>query len=250
MKPGEHMSPDGVRAARALLSLLEEHSAEDFQAAAAILGGQSELSQIVTLLREFKEKHSPEALEPLSVEALRDIVKDKLIASQRNPVDIETVFREVIGTPPAPPPRPFKPPRKLTLEGVVERGLRAIDETFDHPAERVEALVSTLRRTALLAEQRDQTELLLRDLATRAIAENIIVFPTLHAIAQLRTRWAPASLPYSPEWSRQHLAARLFKDAERLAPDKLDDITLELLKEGLRGPADLAIAQMRRMGAE
>ncbi|AUX42094.1 hypothetical protein SOCE26_035210 [Sorangium cellulosum] len=78
----------------------------------------------------------------------------------------------------------------------------------------------------------------------------MIVLPTLHSIAQLRTIWAPSLLPYKAQESRQHLAERLMKDAERLAPDKIHDITTRLLAEGLRGPADRAIAETRRRSAK
>ncbi|WP_044965137.1 hypothetical protein [Sorangium sp. So ce145] len=75
----------------------------------------------------------------------------------------------------------------------------------------------------------------------------MIVLPTLHSIAQLRTTWAPVPLPYKAQESRRHLAERLFKDAERLAPAKSGGITTHLLAEGLRSPADRAIAETRRI---
>ncbi|XXT23340.1 hypothetical protein WME94_17545 [Sorangium sp. So ce429] len=241
MTSPERTGSDGVRAARALLSLVEEHSAEDFQAAEAILGGQKELAQVLQLLRDFKRQQSPEDQEPVSFEGFREIVRKELIELARVNADIEPMIRAWFDGPVDAPPG-------STVEDTVERALLYVDNTYPALAHKVLMLTDLLLHAASTAgpAHQERIESLLRKLAISALAENVIMLPTLHSMAQLRTRWAPNPLPYKAQESRQHLAERLINDAERLAPDKIDDITIGLLTEGLRGPADRAIAETRR----
>ncbi|WP_437300464.1 hypothetical protein [Sorangium sp. So ce426] len=245
MTSPERSGSDGVRAARALLSLVEEHSADDFQAAEAILGGQQELAQVLQLLRNFKRQQSPEDQEPISMERLREIVKDELVALARDNVDVERALRERFDQYTTASP-------SSTLEDAMARATRRIDKQLVAPAEKVSRFLKMLRFASEHAGQahRARIESLLRNLAISAIDENVIVLPTLHSIAQLRTVWSPNPLPYKAQESRRHLAERLFKDAERLTPDTIEDITTRLLAEGLRSPADRAIAETRRINTK
>ncbi|WP_437909819.1 hypothetical protein WME95_19255 [Sorangium sp. So ce327] len=241
MTSRERTGSDGVRAARALLSLVEEHSAEDFQAAEAILAGQKELAQVLQLLRDFKRQQRPEDQEPVSIERLREIVRKEVIELASAHAEIEPMirasFHRLIVTLP-----------NSTIEDTVEQALLYLDNRYSATAEKVFRFVDLLRIASFNAgpPHRERIESLLRRLAISAIAENVIVLPTLHSIAQLRTIWAPSLLPYKAQEARQHLAERLVEDAERLASDKIDDITTRLLAEGLRGPADRAISETRR----
>ncbi|KYF87893.1 hypothetical protein BE20_24570 [Sorangium cellulosum] len=220
--------------------MVEEHSADDFQAAEAILGGQQELAQVLQLLRNFKRQQSPEDQEPISMERLREIVKDELVALARDNADVERALRERfdLDTPP-----------NSTFEEAIARAIRRIDKQLVAPAEKVSRLLDLLRFASGRAGQahRERIESLLRNLAISAIDGNVIVLPTLHSIAQLRTMWSPNPLPYKAQESRRHLAERLFKDAERLAPLTIEGITTRLLAEGVRSPADRAIAETRRI---
>ncbi|WP_437718363.1 hypothetical protein WMF45_19225 [Sorangium sp. So ce448] len=241
MTSPERTGSDGVRAARALLSLVEEHSADDFQAAEAILGGQKELAQVLQLLRDFKRQQSPEDQEPASIEGLREIARKELIELARANAGVELMllksFKQLIGTPP-----------KSTIEDTVEQILLHLDKKSPTHGQKVSRLADLLRHASLAAgrEHRERIESRLRRLAISALAENVILLPTLHSIAQLRTSWGPRPLPYKPQESRQHLAERLMKDAEQHAPDDVGDVAIFLLSEGLRGPADRAIAETRR----
>ncbi|WP_437626222.1 hypothetical protein [Sorangium sp. So ce1151] len=232
---------DGVRAARALLSLVEEHSADDFEAAEAILGGQKELAQVLQLLRDFKRQQRPEDQEPVSFEEFRELVRKELIELARVNADIKPVIRGWLGLLADTLP-------SSTIEDIVERALLDVDIKYSALAQKVFMLADLLLLASLTAgaAHRERIESLLRKLAISALTENVIMLPTLHSMAQLRTKWAPNPLPYKAQESRQHLAERLIKDAERLAPDKIDEITTGLLTEGLRGPADRAIAETRR----
>lgn len=237
----ERTGSDGVRAARALLSLIEEHSVEDFEAADAILGGQKELAQVLQLLRDFKRQQRPEDQEPVSFEGFRELVRKELIELARANADLERLIRGSSSTPGATLPN-------STIEDAVERFLAQLDNKYPELATKVHNFAELLVDAATIAGRADQERIrsLLRKLAILALVDNMIMLPTLHSIAQLRTRWAPNPLSYKAQESRQHLAERLIKDAERLAPDKIDDITTRLLTEGLRGPADRAIAETRR----
>ncbi|AUX20220.1 uncharacterized protein SOCEGT47_006850 [Sorangium cellulosum] len=241
MTSPERTGSDGVRAARALLSLVEEHSADDFQAAEAILGGQKELAQVLQLLRDFKRQQGPEDQEPVSIEGLREIVKKEVVELARANAEVEPKIRDLCERLAGPLPN-------STLENTVEQILAHLDDRYSNAAGRVLNFAGVLRVASFTAgpAHRERIESLLRGLAISAIAENVIMLPTLHSIAQLRTMWAPNPLPYKAQESRQHLAERLIKDAERLASDKIEDITTRLLAEGLRGPADRAIAETRR----
>ncbi|WP_441286720.1 hypothetical protein ACSRUE_30895 [Sorangium sp. KYC3313] len=240
MTSPERTGSDGVRAARALLSLVEEHSAEDFHAAEAILGGQKELAQVLQLLRDFKRQQSPEDQEPVSFEGLREIVRKELIELARANAGVESMlsksFKQLVGTPP-----------KSTIEDTVEQIFLHLDKSPTH-FQKMSAPADLLRRASLVAglAHRERIESLLRRLAISALAENVISLPTLHSIAQLRLMWAPRPLPYKPHESRQHLAERLMKDVEQHAPDDIGKFAILLLSEGLRGPADRAIAETRR----
>lgn len=239
----ERTGSDGVRAARALLSLVEEHSADDFHAAEAILGGQKELAQILQMLRDFKRQQgsTDEDQEPVSVERLREIVKDELLKLAHDNADVEKKLRGFLDK--SASVRPDSP-----INDVIEQALRNLDNLHLAPATRAFTIAELLRITSETAGAKHQKRisLILRDLAISAIEENVIVLPTLHSIAQLRTMWAPDPLPYKAQESRRHLAERLFKDLERLAPAKIGGITTHLLAEGLRGPADRSIAETRR----
>ncbi|MGK4007465.1 hypothetical protein WMF31_32890 [Sorangium sp. So ce1036] len=241
MTSPERTGSDGVRAARALLSLVEEHSADDFQAAEAILGGQKELAQILQLLRDFKRQQGPEDQEPASIEGLREIVKKEVIELARANAEVEPRIRDLCEQLTGPLPN-------STFENAVERILAHLENIHSSPAEKVLNFAGVLRLAshAVGPAHAERIESFLRRLAISAIVENVIVLPTLHSIAQLRTMWAPNPLPYKAQESRRHLAERLMKDAERLASDKSEDITTRLLAEGLRGPADRAIAETRR----
>lgn len=244
MTSPERAGSDGVRAARALLSLVEEHSADDFQAAEAILGGQKELAQVLRLLRDFKRQQglADEDHEPVTIERLREIVKDELLKLSQESAGAEALIRDLIldGI--------TIVRSNSTFNDAAQQALRHLDDSTPSPADRVLKYVTMLRNASIVAgaEHTKRIDALLRNLAISAIDENVVVLPTLHSIAQLRTKWAPVPLPYKAQESRRHLAERLFKDAERLAPGKLEDITTELLAEGLRGPADRAIAETRR----
>ncbi|WP_437941843.1 hypothetical protein [Sorangium sp. So ce341] len=247
MTSPERSGSDGVRAARALLSLVEEHSADDFQAAEAILGGQQELAQILQLLRNFKQQQSStdEDYRPVSIERLREIVNDELLKLAHDNADVEKKLRGFFDK--SANVRPDSP-----INDVVEQALRNLDNLHLAPAERAISIAELLRATSKTAGvgHEKRIESILRNLAISAIEENVIVLPTLHSIAQLRKMWAPAPLPYKTQESRRHLAERLFKDVERLAPARIGGITTRLLAEGLRGPADRAIAETRRINTK
>jgi len=228
----------GIRAARTLLSLLEENSSEDFEAAESILGGEKELATILQLLRKYKEHGEP----PLSVERLRDIVRRELVGLRISLPDMASIVHSVFGEIP-------RTPQGTTTEGLIDRVLQLIEKQNGSPSAQVDALTSLLIAGFLQAEPESmaRVEPLLRDLAIRALTENIAMFPTLHALAQLRTQWADRPLHYQPQESRRHLAERLLFDAEHLHSEVFSVIARDLLREGMRGPADGAIAAVRRM---
>lgn len=227
---------EGIRAAKALLSLIDDSSAEELEAAEDILGGDKELTNILQLLRKYKGHE----VEPLSIEGLRDIVRKEILDLH---LSKERMARALIseGMP------VFLPPALSTAEKALDRALVALGGR-DHPRSReAEILAKLLINAARTAgpEQVANFESLLRGLASRVLIENLVMFPTAHTLAELRTRWASSPLPYESQESRKRLVARLLADAEQLAPDKLREITVDLLREGLRGPADGEIARMR-----
>lgn len=254
----ERSSGNGVRVAKALLGLVDEYSAEDFEAAEKILG-QEELVHALRLLAKFKGQHreapANELPEPpgnvassspdeyLSEREFRDIVREEL---SKLPLDAKTAAHIV-----SPLAKIFftKP---VSVERVLDRGIELIEKRFPEPWVRIEKFSSLLRSAAAAAgpDHAARIELLLRDTAIKALSTNTIIFPKLHDLANLRTIWAPSPLPYTPDESRQHLVSRLFQDAARLAPDRLPDITFELLKKGLRSPTDLAVTGIRRTNAK
>jgi hypothetical protein len=227
---------EGIRAAKALLSLIDESSAEELEAAEAILGGDKELTNILQLLRRYKGHE----VEPLSVDGLRAIVLreiSRLNLSSDAQGDILVIAADVgIPLPPI-----------LTVGGFFEEIVEHIESVSASRGKQVGSLIDLLTVSANKAgpEHRARIDALLRELAIQALTENLVMFPTVHALAQLRTRWAPNTLPYQEQESRKHLATRLLADAERLAPAKLRDLTIDLLREGLRGPADGEIARLR-----
>ncbi|HZF51956.1 MAG TPA: hypothetical protein VE093_25060 [Polyangiaceae bacterium] len=228
----------GIRAARALLSLLEENSAEDFEAAESILGSETELANILRLLRKFKE-HKEET--PL-IERLRGIIRKELVHLSVPPSLLATVADQILGI-------KIRTPPGASVEDVADGLFRDIEAQNFSPSAQVDALTAVLVEIFAICSGEPEEKLasLLRDIAIPALTENTAMIPSLNALAELRTRWAHKPLPYQPKESRQHLATRLFDDALRIQPNNYLQITRDLLREGLRSPADAAIAAVRRM---
>ncbi|KYF90829.1 hypothetical protein BE20_16495 [Sorangium cellulosum] len=247
--------PAGARAAAALLTLLDEHTPEDFEAARRTLGARNDLVQVLTLLAAIKrhddaesgsEERASEAAAPpapkLSVEFLRNVVAAELRAL-RISEEVVADLRRLWNTNPL-PRRKGEP-----VARTVERLLEDFDEQVDAPSERVKMLVTMLRRTAehLGPERQAFVEAMLRKFAETALAENTLVYPTLASLGELRTRWAPSALRYEHEETREHLAERLVNDAVRLVPaSHLDEVTLFLLQQGLRSPTDRLRARVKK----
>jgi hypothetical protein len=227
----------GVRAAKTLLSLVDENSDEELAAAESILGSDKDLTNILQLLRKYKEH----AVEPLSVERLRDIVRREILDLHLSVKAMVEVRHLVLGDEVARTPSP------MTVENVLAGLLGHIEATSASPSRQIEALARLLVHGAAAAgsEQVAKVDSLLHDLTVQALVENLVMFPTLHELARLRTIWAPNPLPYQPHESRQRLATRLLADADRLAGAHVRDITVDLLCAGLRGPADSEIAALR-----
>lgn len=230
----------GIRAARALLSLLEENSAEDFEAAEAILGSERDLTTILQLLRKFKEHEE----EPLSIERLREIVRREILDLPLSSNDMVRIAELVLGD------EGMRTPPRLTVESVLDQALTNIEAQSPSPGGRVDMLTELLVRSAIQAGPEHATKVasLLRGLAIQALTENLVLFPTLHALSQLRTRWAEEPLLYTHQEPRRRLATRLLMDAEQRSPKESRIVRMRMmLREGLRGPADAAIAEVRRM---
>ena len=231
----------GIRAARALLSLVEENSAEEFEAAESILGSEKELINILQLLRKYKEHEE----EPLTVARLREIVRQEVLDLHLSTTELNSIVSVLFSG------------KKVRSSVTSEKTEERIDQLIDviegispSPGQLVEGLVELLILSA--EHQGSETELkffsLLRDLAAQALAENRLYFPTLHALAQLRTGWAEAPLPYKHQEPRQSLTRRLVKDIA-LIPSNERQIKLirGLLREGLRTVVDAEIAELNRM---
>jgi hypothetical protein len=230
----------GIRAARALLSLLEENSAKDFEAAEAILGGERDLKTILQLLRKFKDHEE----EPLSLDRLREIVRREILDLPLSSKDMVHVSAAVLGD------ERMRAPPRLTVESVLDQVLTNIEAQSPSPGGRVDMLTELLIRSSIQAGPEHATKVpsLLRDLTIQALTENLVLFPTLHALSQLRTRWAEEPLPYKHQEPRRGLVSRLLMDAaQRPAKQNQLDIIRMLLREGLRGPADAELAAVRRM---
>lgn len=227
---------EGIRAAKALLSLIDESSAEELEAAEAILGGDKDLTNILQLLRKYKGHE----VEPLSVDGLSAIVLREVLKLHLSSKALSEIFdsAEAIDVP---------IPRQLTVKREFEEIIAHIKLVSDSRGEQVENLIRLLVISAHRAgpEHVARIDVLLCELVIQALTENLIMFPTVHALAQLRTRWAPTALPYQQQETRKHLATRLLGDAERQAPAKFRQILIDLLREGLRGPADGEIARLR-----
>ena len=69
----------GIRAAKDLLELLDKHSAEELEAAVAILGNQQELVDILQLLTHYKQKGEEPDPKIQRGEHLTDVVRTELL---------------------------------------------------------------------------------------------------------------------------------------------------------------------------
>jgi len=237
-----------VRAARALLSLIEENSTEELEAAESILSGEKELVNILQLLRKYKVYEE----ESLDRERLREIVRREILnlnLSSHDMIHVSVAIFDDEGGERAPA---LKIPLRLTTETILDKVLVYIDQQILSPREQVEKLINLLIASAVHAgkEHEARITLLMRDLAIQALTGNVVMFPTLHTIAQLRTR-VPGEepLPYKQHETRRSLVKRLFADVERRHPAEFRAFVVMMLREGLRGPADLAITEVRRMSA-
>ena len=228
----------GIRAARALLSLIEDNTAEDFEAAESILGGEQDLTSILKMLRKFKEHED----EPLSVERLRAIVRGEILGLPLTVSDMIEAANAMVADMQLPP--------TLTIESVLDQALVQLQATSHRPSSDIDDLTGLLVESAATAgaEYVTRAARLLRDLAIRALAENLAIFPSLHSLSQLRTRWATEPLPYKHQEPRRSLAKRLVTDGLQ-GHDEAHQIAFlrDMLRESLRGPADTQIAAVRRM---
>ncbi len=226
----------GLRAARSLLSLLEENSPEDFVAAEAILGSDEKLTTILRLLRQFLVRED----DPLSVEGLFDIVRRELLGLRLSAAEMQVVASN-FGVPNGPAPSP-------SVEEIVDQAIESIHQ-LELPGLQVAKLILLLLAGFQQAgpEQEALLEPLLRELATRALCENLAFFPTPHSLAELRIEWADKPLAHQAHESRSEIVTRLFIDAERLRPGDLLAISSTLLRMGLRSSADHDLAALRRM---
>jgi hypothetical protein len=223
----------GLRAARSLLSLMEENSAEDFAAAESILGGDERLTTILRLLRQFV---SPEDA-PLSVERLFGIVRRELLGLRLSAQDMQAVASN-FGVPGA----------SVSVELMVDQAIDDIHH-LELPGLQVAKLILLLLAGFQQAgpEREAQLEPLLRELAARALTENVGFFPSSQSLAELRVEWADKPLAFQEHEPRAQIVARLFTDAERLRPGDLLAITSTLLRMGLRCSADGEVAALRRL---
>lgn len=229
----------GVRAARALLSLVEENSVEELQAAESILGNEKELTNILQLLRKYKEHEE----EPLTIERLREIVRQEILNLHLSIRDMGSIVYEILG-------KRMRTPAQLTIEEVINQAFIDIEATSPSPGRLVDDLSILLIVSASRAgpDHEKKVASLLRDLAIQALTENRTFFPTLHSLAQLRTQWAEEPLPYKHQEPRRSLATRLLRDVEHLrAKEDPIHVVCNLLREGMRSPADAEFAAMRRL---
>jgi hypothetical protein len=230
----------GIRAARMLLSLLEESSSEELEAAESILGGEKELIDILQLLRKYKEHEE----EPLTKDQARDILRDNILALPLNPDKLAAVifrFKSTEGI--------RLPPRRTTANGPLEGFISQLEATTDNPSDSIGKIIKLLTFAVSLTNAEYETKVasVLRDLVLRALTENLIFFPTSHALAQLRLKWAKEPLTYKHQETRRSIVRRLLKDLEQASNSDELNILGTLLREGLRGPADGEIATLSRM---
>lgn len=229
----------GIKAARALLSLIEENTAEDFEAAESVLGAEQDLVHILDLLRRYKEQGE----EPFGLAQLREVVRAAILGLGLAAPDLFAIVQATL-------PAPFRlraPPSGLT-ERVLDQAFERLEAEAPSPPEEVAAILLVLTGAFQIAGQEAKLLPLLKSLATRALVENVTLFPTLHALAALRKHWVNGTpLPFQPHESRRKVVARLCADAEGLAPAEALASIVFLLQQGLRGPGDGAIAAMRRM---
>lgn len=230
----------GVRAAKTLLSLVEENSIEELEAAEYILGSEKELTNILQLLRKYKEHEE----EPLTTKRLREIVRAEILKLPLSIKEmVQTVNAMVQG-------EPIRAPAGLTIEDLLNQAFPRIEALDLPPGQLVDRLVGLLVLMAHRAGPDHEVRIvaLLRDLAIQAVTENRIFFPTAYSLAQLRLRWAKEALPHKSQESRRSLVKRLLVDVEQL-PEKAQAIEVigDLLREGLRSPADAEFKAMQRL---
>lgn len=239
----------GIRAAKGLLGLLDENSAEDFEAAEGVLGEQ-ELVDILRLLAKYQKRVRPpkSAQEPVpklyTVDELKQLVRAELLDLEIRPADMASIAKRILE-----PSTPFLTPPSAKLEDVVQRVLDWIDTHNESPRDQGHALVDLVRDAARLAgpEQETKVEDSLRALAAEALARNLIMFPDMKSLSYLRRKWYNKPLAALPRESRHSLASRLLNDAQVYAADAYKKILEDLLLDGLRSPTDTATTWLRRM---
>ena len=217
---------DGVRTARIFLSFLEECSVEDLSIAENILSADKDLALALHHIRRFKERDSEG--DPLTLETLKSLIQQHLINSGIPTALLSQLVQLAFGYP-------------LSSAGSSEE---LTQEAFSflsmlNPKTQIDVLIELLYRFAEVAERRPETRSFIRELAARALGDNELMFPNLHSLAQLRTKWRKDPFPYRAKESRPNLIKRLLDDAEG-AENPLK-VFVDLLREGLRNPADSAI---------
>ena len=228
----------GLKAARALLGLIEENSAEDFEAAESVLGAEQDLVHILDLLRRYKEQQE----EPFGLAQLREIVRREVLGLDFKAPELLAFLNASL-------PNPIRGPISgLTKAQMMAIALDQVETEAASPAGEVKTLLDMLFNAMHLSGQGAKLLPLLRSLAIRSLVENVAMFPSLHALANLRTHWAGAEpLPFEPHESRRKLVTRLCADAEQRAPKDALFHIMFLIQQGMRGPGDGAITAMRRM---
>ncbi len=243
----------GIRAAKGLLGLLEENSAEDFEAAMSILGSQRELVDILQLLTNYQiTNYQKRAQEPdpksKTVEDLAELVRAELLALGIAPLDMAAIAKQTI-TDTIESVAPFPVPSRAKLEDVVARVVEWIDTQIDAPRDQARVLLELVLRAARFAglEHEEKVADSLRALTVEALAGNFVMFSDFTELGDLRRRWSEKPLSRLARESRRHFASRLLNDAQMNAPEMYQKNLEGLLLEGLRSPTDTAATLMRKM---
>ena len=219
---------DGIRAARAFLSLLEEFSSDELRSAEQLLGGDRDLALALQHMRRFVEKDTS-TTEPFTVESLRRATQ-KFVAAQGVPLElIRDLMRGAA-------PLHNEINVRLSVATTLDEYFNLLQET--PPRSQVDAIVQVLEIVVRVMGLSAESNLFLRSCAERALAENEIIFPSLHSLAQLRAQWSKEPLGFSSKDTRTSVIRRLLDDVDKSA-DPVEHL-IRLIRDGLRGPADTA----------
>jgi len=259
--------------AKKLFAILAEHSAEEIETTTDVVRGNEALADVLRRLAAVRrqEESPPPPSTVAPVKGARQVVTEPPMApgdpwTLRRPsylteVDMLDMLRTAMTDPDVPEEALLKLPQlwgaKPARRLEDEKGRPALvlalhtlfEEHYLSPSDRIMHGFETLYELAIRVGRHDSVVQRLRHDIEARLVSNILRYPNLHSLAELRRIWGDGPLAFDPADSRESVAAALVDDLLRSSDGTVAHqagLLLNLVREAARDAMDSLIARQRR----